>query len=130
MRRAFSVAVRFGHLQLFESENIVAMIMPPQFGIEEHHLLVEVYRPMPMEQIPVCVFGIYQERRCFPRRICAEVELAGANQRMKLTGAAILASRAIKVLQAAPAACSCRLRARGMRWLSSDDTAYRWCSAT
>jgi hypothetical protein len=33
------------------------MIMPPQFGIEEHHLLVEVYRPMPMDQIPDCVLA-------------------------------------------------------------------------
>ena len=57
MRRAFPVSARFGHLHLFEAENIFAMIMPPQFGIEEHHLLVEVYRPTPMERIPDCVLA-------------------------------------------------------------------------
>jgi hypothetical protein len=57
MRRAFPVTTRFGNLQLFEAENIFAMIMPPEFGVEEHHLLVEVYRPMPMDQIPNCVLA-------------------------------------------------------------------------
>ena len=55
MYQAFPVATRFGHLQVFEKENIIAIIMPPQFGDQEHYLLVEVWRPIPMEQIPNCV---------------------------------------------------------------------------
>lgn len=57
IRRAFPVTARFGDLQVFESENIFAMIAPPGFGDAEYHLLVEVYRPMPMKRIPDCVLA-------------------------------------------------------------------------
>jgi hypothetical protein len=57
MRRSFPVTARFGHLQLFEAENIFAMIIPPRSGIGEHHLVLQVYRPMPMDQIPDCVLA-------------------------------------------------------------------------
>jgi hypothetical protein len=62
MRRAFPVTARFGNLQLFEAENIIAMIMPPNYGVEEHRLLVGVYRPIPKEQIPDCILA------CIPKR--------------------------------------------------------------
>ncbi len=56
MRRVFPVAVSFDHLQVFEMENIFAMIEPSRFGCG-HRLSVEVWRPIPMDRIPACVLA-------------------------------------------------------------------------
>lgn len=55
MRRSFVVASEYDNLRLFESQDILAMIEPAQFGPEDHNLLVEVWSPIPMVKIPKCV---------------------------------------------------------------------------
>ena len=54
--------------------------------------------------VPLSSVGGAHLRPVFTLREQWEQALAGHNQRMKLTGAAILVSRGMKVLQAAPAA--------------------------
>lgn len=77
LRTAFPVSVRFGHLEVFEAENIIAMLMPPQFGVEEFHLLVEVWRPIPLNRIPDCILAHTKNGGCFHGMFAPESPVAG-----------------------------------------------------
>jgi hypothetical protein len=57
MRRAFPVATVFGHLQIFEAENLFVAITPPDSAFETHLMHVNVWRRIPRAQIPACVLA-------------------------------------------------------------------------
>lgn len=56
MRAAFPVAVRFDHLYLFEKENIFALLIPHQHHPTEYLLSVDIWQPVPRNQVPDCIW--------------------------------------------------------------------------
>jgi hypothetical protein len=56
MCESFDAAAKFGDLLIFERPNIFAMIEPAgKYGSDTPRLTVEVFRPIPMSEVPACV---------------------------------------------------------------------------
>lgn len=55
MHAAFSAGSLLGDIQIFEKQDLIVLLVPDAYEPGEHHMFVEVFRPMPLSAIPECV---------------------------------------------------------------------------
>jgi|GEM_PF-3510960 len=55
MHKAFPVNSCFDTIHIFEKQDLIVLILPTEYDPEKYHMLVEVFRPIPMSDIPNCV---------------------------------------------------------------------------
>lgn len=57
MHAAFPVQSKFDDLLIFEKLNLIVMLFPTGSKTDECHMLVELFRPIPMREIPDCIIA-------------------------------------------------------------------------
>jgi hypothetical protein len=55
LNNSFAVHSQLGNIQIFEKQDVIVLLVPNSFERNDHHMFVEVFRPMPLSEIPECI---------------------------------------------------------------------------